>query len=196
MAKSKTRHKSKKLLKTIAALVILVLVFVVLQLTRTTHFFSKSLPPSKAIVKVGTPTPAPNADVSGTQPTTNQKISTSTNSSPGGGAIDTNGQAGAETSPSQWTTSQSGAITVKQPIANGTLQTGDVLSGSATVSQVSFTLIDNDVGVIAQGTLNVINGNFSGTLQFMPKASSGRLDVYSTNSLGVEYNQVQISVNF
>ena len=97
---------------------------------------------------------------------------------------------------SYWTTSTSGLVTVKQPGANSVLGSGAALYGSAKVSQVQYRLIDNQVGVLAQGPLNVVGGNFSATLHFRPIASSGRLDVFSFDSQGAEVNEVQIPVRF
>lgn len=128
-----------------------------------------------------------------------KKVPTSNNSASrnAGGSTDTNGQTSATTDPSQWTTSSSGLVTVKQPIANSTLKSGDSLSGSAkNVSKVNWRLVDDKVGVIATGALNVVNGNFSGILHFNPQGNSGHLDVFSTNSQGVEYNEVRIDLSY
>lgn len=98
--------------------------------------------------------------------------------------------------PGQWTQSVSGVITVKQPLANSTLKNGDSVSGSAGVSRVQYRLIDNQVGVISQGFISVVGGNFSATISFTPHSSSGRLDVFSTDQNGKEINEVQLPVNF
>jgi hypothetical protein len=98
---------------------------------------------------------------------------------------------------SLWTESQSGVITVKDPLQNATIASGASLVGSATASQVQYTLIDNDVGVISQGTVNVINGTFSASINFQSTATSGRLDVYTSDpTTGKEMNLVEIPVNF
>jgi hypothetical protein len=134
--------------------------------------------------------------------------STSTNSPPpkkqptsnvgldDGGAADTSGQTTATTNQSQWITSKSGAITVEQPVANATLSSGDYLVGTAKVGAVSFRLSDTSDGQIATGTLQVVNGKFSGKLSFTAHSSDGELDVFSTNSQGVEFNIIQIAVKF
>ncbi|HVX24113.1 MAG TPA: hypothetical protein VG992_02090 [Candidatus Saccharimonadales bacterium] len=113
-----------------------------------------------------------------------------------GGATDTQGQAAATTPRSQWTTSASGVITVESPGNGSTLTSGNNISGMAAVSTVHFRLIDDQVGVIAQGSLKVINGSFSGKLSFGSHASTGRLDIFSTTHDGVEQNEVHISVKF
>ncbi|HUB93402.1 MAG TPA: Gmad2 immunoglobulin-like domain-containing protein [Verrucomicrobiae bacterium] len=157
-------------------------------------------PQTRAVVTVGKPvTPPPKSSPSPSTPSTNGQPSetnqTKPNSNPSG-ATDNGGTDIPNTPSSQWTTSATGYITVKSPVANSTIQDGVTLAGSAKVSQVSWRLIDNDVGVIAQGQLSVVSGNFSGTLHFKSQGTGGRLDVYSTNSQGVEYNEVQINVSF
>lgn len=112
------------------------------------------------------------------------------------GPTDTNGQATANTNSSQWITSTSGNITVEQPIANATIQSGTTLSGTAKVGTVNYRLVDSSVGVISEGTLNVVNGKFSGNLNFTPHSSGGRLDVFSTAPNGAELNEIEIAVNF
>ncbi len=137
------------------------------------------------------------ANTASTKPA--KKVPTSNNKAPAnaGGATDTNGQTSTTTDPSQWTVSDSGLITVKQPVANATLKSGDSLSGSAkNISKISWRLVDDKVGVIATGDLNVVKGDFSGILHFKPQGNSGHLDVFSTNSRGVEYNEVKIDLSY
>lgn len=177
------------------AIVVIAAIFTVLEVTNTTHIFHDETPVAKVVVKKGKPAPEPKKNVSSSGSASTEKTPTTGNSVPGG-ATDTNGSASAQTSPGQWTVAASGALTVKQPLPNAALQSGDTLSGSAKVSTVSFRLIDNQVGVISQGTLNVVNGNFSGNLNFTSHSSTGRLDVFSTDDQGVEINEVQISVSF
>lgn len=114
------------------------------------------------------------------------------------GDVDKNGQAPSSVSSDQskWTVSQSGLITVKTPSIGSTLKPGDEVYGSAQVGQVQYRLIDNQVGVISQGFIKVVNGNFGAAINFKPYSSSGRLDVFSTDQTGKELNEVQITVNF
>jgi len=176
-------------------IILAALVVFALEITNTIHIFHKSVPATQVIVQVGKPTSVPKSNVSNTAPPAAKSPAAGSSTLISGGT-DTNGAANASTDPSQWVVSDSGNITVKQPVANAKLQSGAVLSGSAKVSTVNFRLIDSNVGVISEGTLNVVNGNFSGTLNFTPQSSSGRLDVFSTDSQGVELNEVQISVSF
>jgi len=152
-------------------------------------------PASEVITVAGQPSPSAQPDTSANSPTLKKQPASNTGRSIGGGT-DTKGRATASTSPSQWITAKSGDITVKQPPANAALQSGDVLSGTAKVGTVNFRLTDNSVGVISEGTLQVVSGKFSGKLGFTAHSSSGRLDVFSTNSQGVELNEIQIAVSF
>jgi hypothetical protein len=116
-------------------------------------------------------------------------------SSAQGGAIDKNGSSAASTSSNtKPTVSESGAISLVNPSPNSSLGSGSSISGNATVEKVNFRLIDNDTGVVAQGQLNVVNGSFSGILNFRHQSSSGRLDVFNYSSDGAEINEIQLPV--
>ena len=179
----------------ISLVVLAVIVIGALELLNVTHFFHKSPSAATIVTKAGKKTPAPVSNVSGTTSPTNKNLG-GNNGTSNGSSTDTGGTSTATTSTSQWITSTSGAITLKQPVANSTLLDGAIISGSATVPQVNIRLIDNSVGVIDQGTLDVVNGNFSGILHFQSKASSGQLDVFSTGPNAVELNEIQVTVNF
>lgn len=151
----------------------------------------------KRIVTAGTPVSLPNQDNSNSsQLTKTTPSSNNSGSRNSGGATDTNGSSAASTSSNQWIKSASGAITVKRPAADSKLQDGDVISGSANIGEVHYRLSDNKVGVVAQGTLSVVNGNFSGIIHFQSQGTGGRLDIFTTDSQEVEYNEVQINVSF
>ncbi len=115
-----------------------------------------------------------------------------------GGVIDHNGKTSSTLPPaSLWVSSTSGAITLQQPSPNTVVHPGDSLSGLAKVSSVQFILKDDSVGLIAQGNLAVVNGKFSGTLQFTPHAKTGKLEVYYPNSTnGAEEDIIEINVSF
>jgi hypothetical protein len=131
------------------------------------------------------------------KPTPHQATTTNSNPTGQGGVVDKNGQTSGSLPPSsQWVASASGNITLQQPSPNTTVKSGDTLSGLAKVSSVQFILTDNSVGLIAQGNLNVVNGKFSGTLQFTPHAGSGKLEVYYPNPAnGAEEDIITIDVN-
>lgn len=166
--------------------------FIVLEATGTTNLLHWR--DSQSAVKY----PTQQTTVGAGAPNSGVKTPVASSGVDKGTAVDNQGQATTPvtTNPGQWAISNSGQLTLKQPVAQATLKSGDDLSGSAKVSRVQYRLKDNQVGVIAQGFLNVINGNFSGTLQFTSHASSGRLDVFSSDPTGVEINEVQVPVNF
>ncbi|MEI9913719.1 MAG: Gmad2 immunoglobulin-like domain-containing protein [Candidatus Saccharibacteria bacterium] len=201
MAKSSKRNnrstsKPKVLMSLGVVVGIALVVVIVLELTNTIHILSSSKPASQTIVTAGNPSPAASNNSSSGQSDSKTANADNTQRSIEG-VTDTNGNASASTNSSQWVSSTSGVITVKQPIANASVQSGFTLSGSATVSQINYTLIDNSVGVISEGTLNVVNGNFSGNINFSSHSSSGRLDVYSTSTPGgAEQNEIEISVSY
>jgi hypothetical protein len=197
LARKKTPSLKTWGLWALSAFLIAIIAIAVLEITNTTHFFHKSIPATKIVVKSGKPTPTPLSNVSGSSSPDSKTLTNNNGTSNSGASTDTGGTAVATTNQNQWVVSQSGNITLKQPIADSTLQNGATITGSATnISQVSFRLIDNKVGVIDQGTLNVTNGNFSGILYFKPQATSGQLDVFSTDSNAVEINEIQESINF
>ncbi len=92
--------------------------------------------------------------------------------------------------------SQDGVITVYSPTNNGLFASGTSLTGKASVSKVSYRLIDNVSGVTATGDLAVTNGRFSGEFSFNTNASEGRLDVFTITSGGVEKSIIEIPVRF
>lgn len=134
--------------------------------------------------------PHPSANNGEKQPTSSSQINQGT-STDNHGSVTTP----VTTNPNQWTTSQSGLITVKEPGQNATIKSGAILTGTAQVSKVQYTLIDNQVGVISQGVISVVNNTFSANMNFTPYAATGRLDVYSTDANGREVNVVEIPVN-
>lgn len=153
-------------------------------------------PASQVITTAGSIPKSPTTSSSSTTSPPPKKQPTSNTGRTIGGGTDTQGSSTATTNKSQWITSKSGTITVEQPIANATLHSGDILSGTAKVDTVNFRLIDDSVGVIADGTLQVVDGKFSGKLGFTPHASTGRLDIFSTDSQGVEQNEIEIGVKY
>jgi hypothetical protein len=180
--------KNKKFKLALAALIVIVVALGILEITGTTHIFHKPQvrAPSKPITTLPSKTaPAKNP-------------STPTSGVNQGTADDKNGQVpgGVSNNPSQWATSQSGLVTVKAPLANATFKPGDTITGSASSNPVQYRLIDDRVGVISQGTLNVVNGNFTASVNFKPYAGSGRLDVFNVVPNGREINEVQVPVNF
>lgn len=166
-----------------------------LELSNTTHWFHKN--PANGITTAGKTLPVAKPNSSGNiNPGTKNNLSNS-NSNNSGYATDTGGQTPSTTNNSQWITSQSGVITVKQPVADATLSNGATLAGKTTsTGPIHFILLDNSVGQIATGMLNVVNGNFSGQLTFQAHSTSGQLDVFTTAPNGREQNLIEIGINF
>jgi hypothetical protein len=114
-----------------------------------------------------------------------------------GNATDNHGaNADVSTNPSMWTKSESGAVVLKQPLSNGSIKSGDLMIGSASVDKVQYRLIDDQLGVVSQGFVSVVNDSFSAAIHFSSHSSSGRLDVFSTTDGGTEINEVQVPVTF
>jgi hypothetical protein len=163
---------------------------VVLTLTLGNSYFSNNSPrvrgPSQPINRLST------------SPGTNNNTTLSSSTITHGSDVDQNGMIpnGANTNkPSNWSESASGIIIIKSPIANSNFSSGDELIGSAKVSQVSYTLIDDKVGVISEGNIDVVNGTFSAIINFKTFGNTGRLDVYNTEPNGREVNEVQVPIN-
>ena len=109
---------------------------------------------------------------------------------------DNNGSVGTVPSASTWTVSSDKAITVYSPAKSGLVSTGFTFSGASTHQTVEFRLIDDVSGVIAQGSVKVSGGKYSGTFSFTSKGTAGRLDVYSANEDGVESSSVSVPVRY
>lgn len=122
--------------------------------------------------------------------------STSSSNNAQGGATDNNGAVTNPGTPTgQPTSSTSGLITLQYPSANQIISSGVQIYGQAQVSTVQFQLVDNASGLLAQGSLNVVNGKFSGTLQFTPSSNNGQLNIFSQNSpTSPEVNIISIPV--
>lgn len=116
-----------------------------------------------------------------------------------GGATDNKGDDTPTTPNSPSTSSANGVITVAGLAQDSQVGSGDVLHGTVTdktLTQVQFRIIDDSVGVVGQGQLAVVNGSFSGTLSFTSRSGTGRVDVYSFDSMSSEINTVEIPVRF
>jgi len=174
---------------------LIVVVIAVLAVSGGTYWWNHYRKPAADIITQAgnlpksSPTNSTNTSTPKKQPTSNAGLVD-------GGAVDTSGHTSATTNQSQWITSKSGAITVEQPFANASLGSGDYLVGTAKVGAVSFRLSDTADGQIATGTLQVVNGKFSGKLNFEAHSPDGELDVFSINDQGVEFNVIQIAVKF
>lgn len=109
---------------------------------------------------------------------------------------DNSGVVSAITPESQWSTSKDSAITVFNPAPNSILKSGSQISGKSAYSEVSFRLIDDVQGVISQGNIKVINGTYAGIMNFSTQGKVGRLDIFKTNSEGIEKSNVEILLRY
>ena len=120
-----------------------------------------------------------------------------TNSNDGAATVtDTNGNQATSADKSQWTVSKSGEITVYSPIKDQILSNGATLSGASSLPVIYYRIIDNISGMITQGQLNVVNGKYSGTVNFTTKATEGRLDIYGADDSGKEFSNVEVAIRF
>ncbi len=96
---------------------------------------------------------------------------------------------------SEWTTSSSGIITLQVPSNNSHFASGSIISGLAKVNMIQYILKDNSIGLISRGTLNVVNGKFSGAINFSSNSSSAKLVVYYPDpNNGAENDIINIDV--
>lgn len=122
--------------------------------------------------------------------------STASQSGNNGVATDNHGDSSV-TSDSGGISSTGGLLKVVSPASGALLASGDVLKGVATsITSVQYRVVDDQIGVLAQGALDVVNGTYSGTLHFTAKSTTGRLDIFSLNAGGQEVNTVEVPVTF
>lgn len=140
---------------------------------------------------------APQAKITKLAPSTStgEKTSSTQNGINKGSAKDTT-QPAITSSPNKWTSSQAGDIVVQAPLAKSVLSSGFVLSGTSSLSSLQYRLIDEEVGVVSQGPLQVKDGKFAASVSFQKRSASGRLDVFTTDPSGKETSEVQLQVSF
>lgn len=122
--------------------------------------------------------------------------STTTDNKGSAEVSDTGGQDISESQSSTHISSVTGEITVHSPQKDGYISSGDLLSGTSKLSEVSYRIIDSVSGVIASGKLGVVKGKFSGTINFSSSASEGRIDIFGTKTDGSEYSNIEIPIKF
>lgn len=93
--------------------------------------------------------------------------------------------------------SDSKQITLYTPKSGQTLTSGTSIKGAASVSKIQYRISDDIHGQIGQGSLDVKDGYFSGTISVNgTDAKSGTFEVYSFNSQGQEVNHIGIKVKY
>lgn len=196
--KIKMRHNKsyKKYVPLIIACILVVVTMVfILEKTHTTNLIKAPTeaerPSSNA--KTTSKQPSAQSDFSDGQP---RKEATQSNMNEGT-VSDNNGRIDSLPPEDQWTKSADGkSIVVYSPSANQTLKSGQQLTGASSSAVVNFRLIDNIQGVIASGSINVVDGKFAGTFDFSTTAEQGQVDIFTTASNGSESNTISIPVRF
>lgn len=194
--RNKRRKISKRKIALFAIPLTIILLIIGLETSNTTNFFAKSN--NKKVQnhqeeKAKTTSDAPSAQEDFSEGTERDPNTTQAQE---GTVVDNKGDISSIPPQNQWTTSASGVLTIYTPSKNSVLSNGNSITGKTTASNISFRLIDDISGVIAQGNLPVVKGNFAGTFNFSTEGTSGRLDVFTTDSQGVESNNVEIPVRF
>lgn len=93
-----------------------------------------------------------------------------------------------------WAVSEEGDITLIEPRENALFTSGSKISGLANVDRVHYRLIDDRVGVVATGSIGVVDGRFSGIFEFDSQGTEGRLDIFSTLDNGAEINIIETPI--
>jgi hypothetical protein len=190
-----SKKKTKKvILVLIATIVLFAVVIFILEKTHVINLYEKKQNTSDE-----------NAQTTSDQPTAQSDYNDGNFREPGssesedkGSATvnDNNGNIDGNTDTSKPTVSSTGEITLYTPKANSTISSGQEISGLSSLPSVSFRIIDDVSGVIASGSIKVVNGKFSGKLSFNTSAKTGRIDIYATRNDGVEYSNIEVPVSF
>jgi hypothetical protein len=85
-------------------------------------------------------------------------------------------------------------ISLFSPSTNDLVRSGDQIIGESSLPKVYFRLIDDVSGVIAQGSLIVVNGRFSGNFSFTTTGNNGRLDIFSISGDGIESSNIEVPI--
>jgi len=194
----KTTRHSKRRIITIVIIVLFVgaVTLFVLEKTNTTSFFSSTNGNDASEAQTTSDLPSAQSDFNGGTSAEENKDPGNTLDENQGSAVikDNNGTPSSDMS--KPIKSSTGEITVYLPHTDGVLTTGQEISGTSTLSSVQYRLIDSVSGVIATGTLKVVNGNFSGNLSFNTSANEGRLDIFAARADASEFSNVEIPVRF
>lgn len=186
--------KSKKIFIIIITVFALLVTLVVLEKMHITNFYTKKPPSSSGEDKTTSTAPTAQEDFTDGD---DREAGNSLHEDEGNGTVeDQNGASSGSSNSSSWVSSPGGEITSHSPVPNSVIKTGAIISGTSTLPRVNFRLIDNVSGVIAEGSISVVGGNFSGKLNYNTSASEGRIDLYGAKNDGTEYGNVEIPVRF
>lgn len=201
MTKVLNNSKNKRMIALIAFVLFLAIIsLLILHKTNTINLFNLSRENERQITEDDK-----NAKTTSSTPTAQEDYSDGDEREPGNSLnenrgssniSDLNGQIPQGTSTSSSTSSATGEITVYTPANNSQIETGQTIAGTSTLSKVAYRVIDDVSGMIAMGELSVVNGKFSGRINFDTSSSSGRIDIFATKPDGSEYSPIEILVRF
>jgi len=109
---------------------------------------------------------------------------------------DTSGKDISNTAESKWTRSKDDNIIVYSPINNESVSGTVQISGTSKLDIVSYRLLDNINGMITTGNLKVTGGKFSGRVVYNTRATEGRMDIFTSDDMGNENNNIEIDLKF
>lgn len=186
--------KNKKITIILIAVVSFIAVIVILEKTKVTDFYTSKQSTPTENEKTTSKTQTAQNDFTGADA---REPGNTLNEQKGTGIVhDNNGQASKPVDTSNPTVSKTGEITLFSPRQNALVTNGTEINGASTLKKVSYRLIDDVSGVISMGELSVINGKYSGILDFRTSAQDGRLDIYGTRIDGSEFSNVEQQVRF
>lgn len=178
----KTARPIKKSLLYIAAIIVILFLYILVALaSHVWPFVANGQPTTNQITnKDSTPPANPDANISNS-------------------ATDTLGSIPTQQAPSSsmWTKSKDGSsIVVMSPVSKGLVKSGDSIYGTAESDKVFYELEDDVSGIILQGEVSVVDGRFSIKLNFSTSGTNGRINIYNQVADGTESNNVSIDVRF
>lgn len=190
--RARKSSKNKITLLVVGSVFVLLLIILALEKAHIINLYaSKHVPITNNDAQ--TTSTAPTAQDNFTDGDDRQPASTSRNE---GVVADTGGNIQSTPTQNQWTSSKDGNITVYSPAKDSKVISGDSVSGASKLTSISFRLIDDVKGVIAQGSLSVVDGKFSGKFNFSTTGTNGRLDIFSVSDDGVESSNIELPVRF
>lgn len=193
----KTTHHSKRRIITIVIIVLFAgaVILFVLEKTNTTSFFSSTDNSDASDAQTTSDLPSAQSDFNGGSAAEENKDPGNTlNENRGTAVIEETGSQIVENSDP--ISSETGEITVYSPTKNSRVTSGAIISGTSSLSEVEYRIIDSTSGVIATGSLTVKNGKFSGKINFNNNATEGRIDLFATRPDFREYSNIEIPVRF
>lgn len=192
--KNNNRPKKQLLIIGFIAVVLVVGVLFLLEKKSIINLYKQKMPAAtKEDAKTTSPTPTAQEDFQSGD--IREPGSTLDENRGSGGIADTSGSlSGIDTT--NPVVSATGEISLYVPRKQSTMTSGHTVAGASSLKTVSYRLIDSVSGVIATGELQVINGKFSGKLDFKTSAKEGRLDIYASRMDGTEYSNIEIPLRF